>query len=369
MYPTKEQEVMLLKTAGTARYAYNWALDRWKSMYSAWMEDRSKQKPSTFGLINLWTKFKPEWSAETAHCAQQHAIMNLGKAFQNLWRGTGRYPTFHKKGRKDSFYIGNDKGALKKAGNHWLFRCPNIGWISLAEAPRFEGKIMSYTVSHYADQWHVAIQYDLLEVEDTKCLNPTSVVGIDVGLKHIAVASDGTVCDAPESLKRLDAKLKKAQQVLSRKQKGSNNSAKALLKKQRIQNKINNIRKDVTHKFTTAITKNHGIVVTEDLHIQDMVAKANYRSLRRSFAASMMGMILFQLSYKAQKHHKVDRFFPSTKRCSSCGHVKDHIDLGERMYRCGHCGAVIDRDLNAALNLKNAGPVRPVAPVDSAVDR
>lgn len=356
---------MLKKTAGTARYAYNWALDKWKSMYTDWMEDHTKQKPSAFGLCNLWTKEKPEWAREVVSCAQQAAIINLGKAFQNLWRGTGRYPTFHKKGRKDSFTVSNDKAKLY--GNK--LSLPNIGRIKLAESPRFEGKIMSYTVSTYAGQWHVSIQYDLPEPDENNYTSPTSVVGVDVGLKHIAVASDGTVCDAPASLKKLEAKLKRAQRFVDKKQKGSNNRAKALLKKQRIQNKINNIRKDTTHKFTTALTKSHGIVVTEDLHIQEMKNKAEYKSLRRSYASSMMGMILWQIHYKALEHNKVDRFFPSTKKCSSCGHVKDHIDLGERTYVCEHCGAVIDRDLNAAINLKNAGPVRPEAPVDSAVNR
>ena len=355
---------MLLKTAGTARYAYNWALDKWKSMYAEWMEDHSKQKPSAFGLVKIWTTDRPEWAHETAYCTQQSAIHNLGKAFQNLWRGTGKYPTFHKKGRKDSFTVNNDKARLY--GNR--ISLPNIGRVMLAETPRFQGKIMSYTVSHYADQWHVSIQYELPDSKP-QCANPTSVVGIDVGLKHVAIASNGSVCDAPESLKKLDEKLRKAQSEVSRKQKGSNNRAKALLKKQRIQNKINNIRKDVTHKFTTAITKNHGIVVTEDLHIQEMKQKAAFRSLRRSLNASLMGMILWQLQYKAQKHQKVDRFFPSTKQCSSCGEVKDHIDLSERVYRCEHCGAVLDRDLNAALNLKNAGAVSPEAPVDSAASR
>lgn len=360
MYPTKEQEVMLKKTAGTTRYVYNWALDKWKSMYSDWMEDHSKQKPSFSILSNIWTATKPEWAHEIACSPQQNAIKNLGAAFQNLWRGTGKYPTFHKKGRKDSFTVANDKARIY--GDR--ISLPNIGRVKLAEEPRFEGKVMSYTVSHYAGQWHVSIQYELSDSLPHPN-NPTSVVGIDVGLKHIAVASDGTVCDAPESLKKLDKKLRKVQREVSKKQKGSNNRAKALLKKQRIQNKINNIRKDVTHKFTTAITKNHGIVVTEDLHIQEMKNKAQYKSLRRSFAASMMGMILWQLKYKALEYHTVDRFYPSTKMCSSCGNVKDHIDLGERVYRCEHCGAVIDRDLNAAINLKNAGPVRPEAPVDS----
>lgn len=356
---------MLKKTAGTARYAYNWALATWKDMYAAWMEDHSKPKPSAFGLSKMWTACKPEWAREVSFSVQQLAIHHLGQAFQTLWRGTGRYPTFHKKGkRRDSFTVANDKAKLY--GNH--IQLPYIGRVRLAEVPRFTGTISSYTVSTYAGQWHVSIQYELPEVAIVAA-KPSSVVGVDVGLKHIAVASDGTVCDAPTSLKKLDVKLRKAQRSVDKKKKGSNNRAKALLKKQRIQNKINNIRKDTTHKFTSAITKNHGIVVTEDLHIQAMVAKAKYRSLQRSFAASMMGMILFQLHYKALEHHKVDRFYPSTKKCSYCGHVKDHIDLGERVYRCEHCGAVIDRDLNAAINLKNAGPVRPEVPVDSVVNR
>ena len=369
MYPTEEQEVKLRQTAGTSRYAYNWALATWKDMYAAWMEDHSKQKPTVNSLTRKWTETKPEWAHDTACCAQQHAIINLGKAFQNLWRGTGKYPQFHKRGRKDSFYVSNDKGGLKQSGSSWYFRCPNVGWVKLSEAPRFSGKIVSYTVSHYADQWHVSIQFDTEEDVRPTCKNPDSVVGVDVGLSHVAVASDGTVCDAPESLRKFDDKLRKAQRSISRKQEGSSNRYKALVKKQRIQNKINNIRKDVTHKFTTTIAKNHGIVVTEDLHIQEMKDKAQHRSLRHAFALSMMGMILFQLSYKAQNHQKVDRFFPSTKKCSSCGAIKEHISLDTRTYVCEHCGAVVDRDLNAAINLKNAGLVKPEAPVDSAGSR
>ena len=365
MYPTKDQEVQLLKTVGASRYAYNWALAKWKEMYAVWMEDHSKEKPSAFKLSRLWTAAKPEWAKETAYCAQHNALLSLGKAFQNLWRGTGKYPIFHKKGKHDSFTVDNDKAKLY--GNR--IQLPNIGRVRLAESLRFSGKIMSYTVSHYADQWHVSVSVELAEPAPLLCNNPGSVVGVDVGLSHVAVASDGSVCDAPKSLKKLDERLKKAQRSISRKQKGSSNRYKALVKKQRIQNKINNIRKDVTHKFTTTLVKNHGIVVTEDLHIKEMKDKAQHRSLRRAFAFSMMGMILFQLNYKAQNHQKVDRFFPSTKKCSSCGAVKEHISLDTRTYVCEHCGLVLDRDLNAAINLKNAGLVKPEAPVDSAVDR
>ena len=363
MYPTKEQEVQLKKTAGTSRYVYNWALAKWKEMYKAVVDGESTEKPSAFKLCSMWTQQRPEWSKETNRISQSRAILNVGQAFQNLWRGTGRYPKFHKKGRKESFYVDNIH--VRWYGNK--IQIPCVGRVRLAEPLRYSGKIMSYTVSTYAGQWYVAVQVDIQEDIRPACSNLSSVVGVDVGLKHIAVSSDGTTCDAPESLKRLEKKLRDRQRALSRSQRNSNNYRKRLLSKQRVQNRINNIRKDVTHKFTTTIAKNHGVVVTEDLNIQGMVKSAEHRSMRRSLGHSMMGMILWQLSYKAQRHVKVDRYFPSTKMCSCCGHVRDEVPLSERNYVCPACGAVIDRDLNAAVNLMKSGAVSPSVPVDPVV--
>ena len=133
--------------------------------------------------------------------------------------------------------------------------------MKLAEKLRFEGKILSYTVSHYADQWHVSVQVEL-EGDPRPQPQPNSTVGVDVGLLHVAVASDGTTCDAPDSLKHLERKLKARQRALSRSQRNSKNYQKKLLKKQKVQEKINNIRKDVTHKFTSTLCKNHAKVVT-----------------------------------------------------------------------------------------------------------
>ena len=120
----------------------------------------------------------------------------------------------------------------------------------------------------------------------------------------------------------------------------------------------------MAHKFTTAITKSHGVVVTEDLHIQEMKDKAEFKSLRKAFNDSMMGVILYQLSYKAQNHVKVDRFFPSSKLCSNCGHKKENLELSDRTYTCEACGLSINRDLNAALNLMKSGTVSPVVSVE-----
>ena len=228
---------------------------------------------------------------------------------------------------------------------------------------------MSYTVSHYAGQWHLIAQVNAEGDVKPQCANPESVVGIDVGLLNPAVASDGTVLELPiEKLQKLEAKLRRQQKALSRSQRNSRNHAKLLIKKQRTQNKINNIRKDAVHKFTTAIAKSHGTAVIEELDIKEMKDKAPARSVRRAYNSSLMGAIHWQLSYKVQHLIKVNRFFPSSKTCSNCGHIRSDLDLSERTYHCDHCGAVIDRDLNAAINLKNAGPVRPEVPVDSVVN-
>ena len=361
IYPTKEQEVQLYKTAGTARYAYNWALDQWKSQYDAFDKGLSLERPSAVKLSARWTRERPEWAREVSRDSQTRAIMDVGTAFQNLWKGRAAYPKFHKKGRKDSFYVPNNKAYID--GNR--ISLPKIGKVRLAEPLRYQGKIMSYVVSVYAGQWFVSVQVETNADARPRCEAPQSSVGIDVGLSHVAVASDGTTLDMPKSLTRLDAHLKALQRKLSKKAKRSHNRSKALQRKQKVQRRINNIRKDAVHKFTHEIAKNHGIVVTEDLNLKGMVEKGP-KSLRRSLAHSLMGEVIRQVSYKAQRHIMVDRFFPSSKRCSCCGFVKASLELSERTYRCEACGLVIDRDYNASINLMQAGKVIPGVPVESA---
>ena len=360
IYPTREQEVQLYKTAGTSRYAYNWALAEWKSTYDAFEKGLSKERPSAFKLVTRWTKERPDWSHEVSRDSQNRAIMNVGKAFDNLWRGKAAYPKFHKKGRKDSFYVDNTHAYIKDSH----ISLPKIGKVRLAEPLRYTGKIMSYVVSVYAGQWFVSVQVETNVDARPRWGAGQSSVGIDVGLSHVAVASDGTVLDMPKSLNRLDAHLKALQRKLSKKAKRSRNRSKALRRKQKVQRKIDNIRKDSVHKFTHAIAKNHGIVVTEDLNLKGMVEKGS-KPLRRSLAHSLMGEVIRQVSYKAQKHIMVDRFFPSSKRCSHCGFVKASLDLRERTYRCEACGLVIDRDYNASLNLMQAGAVSSGVPVEA----
>jgi putative transposase len=358
LYPKGEQFVQLAKSAGTARYAHNWALDKWITMYQAVEDGTSTEKPSAFKLCNIWTEEKPGWADEVSSSAPRRAIMDVGVAFGNLIKGNARHPQFHKKGRRESFYVDNTKAYIK--GD--IIHLPKIGKVKMAEELRYSGKIMSYTVSEEAGMWFVSVQVEI-EAPEHPCVAPDSVVGIDVGLATPATASDGTTCVAPAKLKRLEKNLKQRQRKLSKARKGSKNRSKLLRRKQKVQHRINNIRKDATHKFTATITKSHGVVVVEDLNIAEMKSKSPAH-LRRSLQASMMGEIIRQLSYKALHLIKAPRYYPSTKRCSKCGNIRDEIGLSERTYICPVCGLTINRDLNAAVNLMNVGAVYPELPVE-----
>ena len=345
MKPNKAQHVLLMKHAGASRFAYNWGLERWQQLYAAHKEDSSKEKPGFALVSRLWTIERPDWALEIARSPICYAFQNLNKAYINFFKGRTRKPSFKKRSKGISFQVANDKAVVKGRS----IRLPNIGLIRLTEEFRFRGKITGYTVRQYAGHWEVTVACDCPNA--VKRVPPT-VVGIDVGLQHPAVASDGTTLELPkEKLQRLEAKLRRAQRALARSQRNSKRGLKKLLKKQRIQEKITSIRKDAVHKFTTTICKHHATVVTEDLDIQEMRTKAPARSVRRAYNTSLMRDIVFQISYKAVRHIKAPRFFASTKRCSQCGHVKEAMPPNIRTYKCDHCGAIIDRDANAARNL------------------
>ena len=342
---TREQHSLLMQTAGCARYAYNWGLEKWGKMYEAWKADSSLEKPRWINISRQWTQDKPEWANKTARSAVTCSLHNLGTAFKNFSRRKTKYPKKHKRSQGISFQLGNDTCSIE--GNR--LRLPNIGYVKLCEQPRFQGKITGYTVSKIASHWYVTVAFDCPTVQFEA---PESVVGIDVGLQHPAVASDGTKLELPiEKLQKLEAKKRRAQRALSRSKRNSNARERKRTKLQRIQQRITNIRQDAAHKFTTTVSKNHATVVTEDLDIQELKNKAPARSVRRAYNSSLMGLILFQISYKAVHHVKAPKYFPSTKRCSTCGHVKEAMPPNVRTYHCDHCGTHLDRDENAARNL------------------
>ena len=332
---------MLAKTAGTVRYCYNWGLAKWNEM------QKNGESCNTCLLSRLWTKERPEWSKEASRCPVTRAFIDLGGAFARFFRHQANHPTFHKKGKRDSFYVSNEKGWLK--GNRHV-HLPNIGDVRMAEELRFNGKIQRFVVSKVADNWYVAIT---VEMEDVVPTDSETAVGIDVGIKHWAVASDGTVLDKPQSIDRLEKSLKHAEREKSRRKKGSRNRRKTIRRIRRLHHRIRCVKMDAVHKFTSAIAKNHGVVCCENLCVAGM--KRSMKAIRKGAQKSCMGEIRRVLAYKSRHYVEIDRWFPSSKRCSKCGHVKEELGLDKRTYRCSECGFVLDRDLNASMNIRDEG--------------
>ena len=351
--PNNVQATYFAKAAGTARFAYNWALAEWQRQYEAWKQDNSLPKPSQFSLRRQLNAIKREqfpWMLEATKNAPQMAIIQLGEAFKNFFAGRAKYPKFRKKGVHDRFTLTNDQFSIDGC----RIRIPNLGWVRMRESLRFNGKIMSATISRVADRWFASITVDVPDQSHLPKAENQGVVGVDLGVSALATLSTGETITGPKPHKALLTRLQRLSRSLSRKQKRSANRKKAKAKLARLHARIANIRQDALHKLTTDLTRRFHTIGIEDLNVRGMVRN---RHLARSIAD--MGFFEFrrQLEYKAAMRGGqvviADRWFPSSKICSCCGHKQEELPLSVRRGACSLCGVEHDRDLNAAINLEN----------------
>jgi len=351
--PNDVQATYFARAAGTARFAYNWALAEWKRQYEAWKADNSQPKPSQAALRRQLNALKREqfpWMLEVTKNAPQMAIIQLGEAFKNFFAGRAKYPQFRKKGVHDRFTLTNDQFSIDGS----RIRIPNLGWVRMRETLRFAGKIMLATVSRVADRWFVSIAVDTVDSSHLPKAENQGAVGVDLGVSALATLSTGETIDGPKPHKALLARLQRLSRSLSRKQKGSANRKKAKGKLAKLHARIAAIRSDALHHLTTNLTRRFHTIGVEDLNVRGMVKN---RHLARSI--SDMGFFEFrrQLEYKAAMRGGqvvvVDRFFASSKTCSACGHKLETLPLVVREWTCPACGTRHDRDVNAAINLKN----------------
>jgi putative transposase len=346
--PTKKQEVCFSKACGVARFTWNWALAKWNELYEIGHQTNAQKLKKEFNRIKR-TEFP--WIYDSPKDANQQVFVNIQDAwtkyFKSKQKNKGK-PKFKIKGIKDSFYISNDKFSIKDK----IASLPKIGDVRLLEKLRFQGKIQSATISKRADKWFISIQVDVENYSKNRI--SSDIVGVDLGIKKAATLSNGESFDSPKPLKKNIRKLKKLSRSLSRKKKGSKNRYKAKKKLSKLHYKISNTRKDFLHKLTTKLNRENQTIVIEDLNVSGMV-----KNRKLSRAISDIGFFEFrrQLTYKAVVYKTniviVDRFFPSSKLCSGCGHKKEKLSLSIRTYVCSNCNLVLDRDLNAALNLRN----------------
>lgn len=358
--PNDVQRTLFLKNAGAARYAYNWGLEQKKQAL-----DAKTKIPNSIELhrqLNALKSIEFPWMYEVSKCAPQEALRNLDKAFDNFFRkcklkkqgkfkGKVGFPRF--KSKKKGIGGFRLTGTIKVMNDR--IQLPRLGTIRLKERDYLptDAKILNASVKERAGRWYVAVQVDMDMPEPS--IKPVAIVGVDLGIKTLAVCSDGEVFENPKALGKNLKKLKRLGRQVSRKEKGGKNRKKAAVKLARHHQRIANIRKGTLHKITTQLTKTKSKVVIEDLNVSGMMKN---RCLSR--AISDLGLFEFrrQLEYKGVWYgcevQVADRFFPSSKRCCMCGRIKNDLKLSDRVYVC-ECGNDVDRDWNASKNLEWLG--------------
>lgn len=342
---TFKQRRYFSQAVGCARFVWNQALAEWNRQYE------SGEKPSGMNLKKQFNATKYEsfpWMKDIHRDAHAAPFSNLDKAFRSFFNGVSKRPTFKKKGKcRDSFAVANDRFRLD--GEAVVL--PKVGRVRLTEALRFTGKIMGAVVSRTADRWFISIQVDVGDYSKPRCGD--DVVGVDIGVKVAATLSTGEQMQSPKPLKSALKKLAHVSRELSRRVRGSSNYKKTKLKLSKIHARVSNIRKDWIHKLTSRLCHENQVVAIESLNVAGMVKN---RRLARSISDMGFGEFSRQMSYKSPIYGTelviADRWFPSSKTCSDCGTIKKDLTLSDREFECESCGLLIDRDHNAALNLR-----------------
>ncbi len=359
-YPTEEQEALLLRTLGCARFVYNWGLTLRTDQYKKFKAGETGQKPTFKWASSELTKLKKaseyDWLNEVSSVALQQSLRHLETAFQKFWNPKlrAKYPSFKKKSA-----VGGGSAIFTRSAFRYH---PGRGELTLAKmksplkvrwSRKFKGDPSTVTVSlDAAGRWHVSI----LVREEIPTLKPSAeTVGIDVGITHFATLSTGEKIENPRRLKRSLRSLRKHQRALSRKKKGSSNKNKARLLVARLHARVADMRRDFQHKLTTRLVCENQAIFIESLNVSGMLKN---RRLARSIADASWSEFFRQLAYKAKWYGRqlvaIDRFFPSSKTCSECGTILEKLLLSERSWICA-CGVEHDRDLNAAKNIRAAG--------------
>ena len=348
IYPTNQQEASLARSFGCARWFWNYALNLCQETYKN--TGKGLSRGYIQGLLPALKK-EYEWLKDPYSQCLQVVALNLSTAYKNFFDKRAMLPRCKSKhGRQSISYPQNVKF------DDDSINLPKIGLVYSQRHRNFEGDIKTVTVSRNPDgKYFVSVL-----VDDGKAnleLVPVGkAVGIDVGLTHFAITSDDSKFDNPRYFIKRQRNLKRKQQKLSRKKKGSQNRKKARLAVAKVHSKIARCREDFLHKLSRKIVNENQVIAVENLNIKGMVRNHN---LAKAISDVGWGMFCTMLKYKTESEGKqyieIDRFFPSSKTCHLCLNRVDNLTLDVRAWTCNHCGTHHDRDVNAAINIRNEG--------------
>ena len=351
--PNNKQATRMAQHAGYARVAFNFALSSFKAGLD---KDQWRSHVDIKREFNAVKRDKFDWCSALSQNASKNAIHNFGDAITRWKKGQNRFPVYKKRSDKVSYQADNGEATVDVYKKR--IKLPKIGWVRMREELRYTGEITKVIVSKRNDKWFVSITVRNLDSNNYKHQpslfekHEKEPMGIDVGINTLATCSNGDTFENPRPLKRYERKLARANRALSRKVKGSQNWYKAKKRLGSAHHRISNIREDAHHQATTKIVRKASAIGVETLNISGLLRN---RKLAKALSDSALSRFLTLLKYKAERRGipitQADRFFASSKTCSSCGHKKKEMLLSERHYHCNACGADIDRDFNAAINL------------------
>jgi len=355
IYPNKEQRILAEKHFGCCRFVYNWGLGLKIETYT-----KENNSLSFFDLSNRLTKLKNteefSWLNEVNAQSLHMSLRNLDNAYTRFFKDKKGFPKFKsKKTAKKSCQFSQGVNILFEENK---IKLPKFGKIKAILHRPFEGKVKTTTLPKTSTgKYYVSVLVETPEELPVKPeIKSETTVGIDLGLKEFAIISNGDKVDNPRHLRKSEKRLKKSQRALSRKKKGSNNRTKARIKLSKRHEKISNQRKDFHHKLSHKLTHTEGIdtIALESLNVPGMTKN---HCLAKSVCDAGWSQFVSFLEYKAEWYDKniirIGRFEPSSKLCSVCGYIKKDLTLGDRVWQCPTCKTKHDRDINAAINIKN----------------
>ena len=361
MYPNNEQKTLINKTFGSSRFIYNYYLNKIKD--SKYINAYTNISDYVNNLKYTYP-FLQEVDSIIIRKTLFHLDDNIKKCYNNHFG----YPKYKSKYDRNSYTTNAIYGSYKDKTYcnieldliNRLIKLPKLKWISIRgyrNINEISGRIINATISlEITGKYYVSLVFDIPDIINKKFI-PRSIVGIDIGIKKLLTLSDGNSFDNNKYIEKYEKRIKRLQRNLSRKEKRSNNYYKCKKKISILYSKLKNARKYYLHNITKKITDEYDIITCEKLDTTNMIMK---KVLSKKITDATFSEILRQLAYKSIYKHKyfyqIDMYYPSSQKCHHCGNIdKRYKDIKERTYKCTKCGIVLDRDLNASINISYEG--------------